>query len=55
MKKDCCNINVTEIDKGFQIVIEGEDVKEKCKTVFEKCCSEDSLKSCFESCCGSHK
>ncbi len=55
MKKGCCDIKVTETDKGFQIVIEGEDVKEKCKTVFENCCSEDSLKSCFESCCGPSK
>jgi hypothetical protein len=55
MKKDCCNIKVTETDKGFQIMIEGEDVKEKCKTMFDNCCSNEKMKSCFESCCGPAK
>ena len=55
MKKECCNIKVTETDKGFQIEIEGEHVKEKCKTVFENCCSDENIKNCFESCCGPAK
>ena len=29
MKKECCNIKVSETDKGFNVEIEGEDVKSK--------------------------
>lgn len=53
MNKDCCNINVKETEDGYRIDISGEGVKEKCKTVFENCCTEEKLKSCFESCCAS--
>ena len=55
MGKDCCNIKFTETDKGFQVEIEGDDVKEKCKTVFENCCSDENIKSSFGSCCGPKK
>lgn len=55
MKKECCNFKVSETDKGFQIEIEGENVKEKCKTMFDNCSCEDSFKNFFESCCGPKK
>lgn len=53
MKNDCCNINVTEVENGYRIEITGKDVKEKCETVFENCCSDENIKKCFQGCCGS--
>ncbi len=38
MKKECCNIKVTEKEDGYQIEVTGEDIKEKCKTILESCC-----------------
>ena len=55
MKKECCNIKVSETDKGFNVEIEGEDVKSKCKEVIENCCTKDNIKDLFQSCCGSKK
>ncbi len=52
MCKECCEIKVTEIENGYRIEIKGEDIKEKCKSVLENCCSEDNIKKCFEKCCG---
>lgn len=52
MKKDCCNIKVTETENGYTIEISGEGVKEKCKSTFENCCSQENIKKCFEKCCG---
>ena len=52
MKKGCCTINVEEIEDGFRVEVTGEDVKEKCKTALETCCSE-KMKSMHTSCCSS--
>lgn len=52
MKKGCCDIKVTESENGYHIEVTGEDIKEKCKSVFENCCSEEAIKKCFENCCG---
>jgi hypothetical protein len=51
MNKDCCDIKVTELKSGYRIDITGEDVKEKCKSVLENCCTDESLKKCFQACC----
>ncbi len=56
MGQDCCDIKVTELDKGYRIEITGEDVKEKCKTIVENCCTGETpwaemMKSCMPSCC----
>ena len=55
MKKECCNIKVSETDNGFNVEIEGENVKSKCKEVIESCCTGDNIKNMFQSCCGSKK
>ncbi len=45
MEKDCCQINVTELDNGYRIEITGDDVKEdikencNCWEYIQKCCS----------------
>ena len=52
MEKQCCNINVTELENGYRCEVTGEDVKEKCKSVFENCCTEEKINKCFEGCCG---
>lgn len=44
MEKDRCQINVTELDKGYRIEITGENVKEdikencNCWEYIQKCC-----------------
>ena len=53
MKKDCCKIDVSEVENGYCVEITGEDVKEKCKSVFENCYSEEKIKSFIQSCCSS--
>ncbi len=55
MKKECCNIKVTETDNGYTLEVEGDEVKEKCKEVMESCCTKDNIKNWFQSCCGSNK
>ena len=52
MNKDCCDIKVTEIENGYRIEIQGEEVSEKCKSVFENYCSEENIKKKVEECCG---
>jgi hypothetical protein len=52
MDKDCCSINVTELENGYRFEITGDDLKEKCKTVMENCCTKENIKNCFSSCCG---
>lgn len=47
MEKDCCTINVKEIDNGFRIEITGDNIKECCQTVIKKagsCCDESVSK-----------
>jgi hypothetical protein len=51
--KDCCNIKVTETEKGYRIEVTGEKIKEKCGAFIENCCSDENIKKCFEACCGS--
>jgi len=51
MKKECCNIKVSETDNGYCVEIEGENVKGKCKEVMENCCSGDMIKNWSRSCC----
>ncbi|MBI5416480.1 hypothetical protein HZA55_00805 [Candidatus Poribacteria bacterium] len=54
MEKECCNLKVTEIDNGYRIEVTGDEVKEKCKTILEKCNTDG--KSCidlFKNCCPS--
>lgn len=31
MEKECCSVNVVELENGYKIEVTGEDVKEKCK------------------------
>ncbi len=37
MKKECCNIKVTEIDNGYQVEVTGDELKENCKAILENC------------------
>ncbi len=55
MKKECCNVKVTEVDNGYRVDITGDDIKEKCKTIIENCNCEEKIKKCFETCCGSEE
>ena len=55
MKKECCNVKVSETDKGCCFEVEGEEVKSKAKEVKENCCSKDSMNKWFQSCCSSGK
>ncbi|HAK89978.1 MAG TPA: hypothetical protein DHV16_06445 [Nitrospiraceae bacterium] len=52
MEKQCCSANVTELENGYRLEITGQDVKEKIKTIFEKCCTDGNMKNMFQSCCG---
>lgn len=52
MEKQCCTINVTEMEDGFRVEIKGEGVKEKCQSIMGSCCTGDGLKKFFQSCCG---
>ncbi|MEW6601078.1 MAG: hypothetical protein AB1499_08915 [Nitrospirota bacterium] len=51
MKNECCNIKVTEKEDGYQIEVTGEGVKEKCKSILERCCSGSEEKKSGKSCC----
>ncbi len=53
MKKECCNVKVSETDNGYCVEVEGEEVKSKVKEVMEHCCSKDQMKNWFPSCCSS--
>lgn len=55
MEKQCCAINVTELEDGFRVEIKGEGVKEKCQSAMGNCCSGEGLKKFFHSFCGSGK
>ncbi len=55
MEKKCCEIKVSEMEDGFRIEITGAEVKEKCKSAMENCCSGESMKKCFQSFCGTGK
>lgn len=55
MGKDCCNIKVTETEKGYSIEVTGEDIKDKCKTILNNCCSHETINKHFESCCTPRK
>ncbi|UCH45832.1 MAG: hypothetical protein JSV11_03760 [Nitrospiraceae bacterium] len=55
MNKECCNIRVSETEKGLSIEVEGDTVKERCREMMENCCSGDSMKNFFQSCCTPEK
>lgn len=48
MEKKCCNVSVTELEDGYRLDVTGQEVKGKCKTMFEKCCTDENMKSCFQ-------
>ena len=50
MEKQCCNVNVTELDNGYRLEITGDDVKAKCKTMIENCCAQGNMMNCFTAC-----
>ncbi len=51
MKKDCCNIKVTETEKGYRVEVTGDEVKTKCKEILEKCGKDNiSCSEFFKSC-----
>ncbi len=52
MGNECCDFKVTETENGYRIDITGKDVKEKCQSVLDNCCTEENIKKCFQSCCG---
>jgi len=51
MEKNCCSINVTELENGYRVEITGDDLKEKSKAMFENCCTKEDIKSCISMCC----
>jgi len=53
LKKECLNIKISETDNGYNVQVEGEQVKSKVKDVMENCCSKESMKNWFQSCCSS--
>lgn len=54
MEKECCNIKVTETEKGFRIEVAGEEIKDKCKSIMENCCKDSkSWQEFFKNCCPS--
>ncbi len=52
MDKKCCSFDITETDTGYRIEITGDDLKEKCKNMFAKCCTDETTKNWFATCCG---
>ncbi len=52
MEKKCCSVNVTELEDGYRFEITGDELKDKCKTVFENCCTAENIKKYFPACCG---
>lgn len=48
MEKQCCNFRVTELEDGYRLEVTGQDVKDRCKTFFEKCCTGENMKNCFQ-------
>jgi len=52
MDKECCNMNVTEIEEGIRIEITGKDIKDKCKVLRQKCCcDQDIAQKIIKTCC----
>ncbi len=51
MEKQCCNVNVTELENGYRFEITGDDLKEKYETFFENCSTKENMKNCFSRCC----
>ncbi len=55
MEKDCCDVKVTEIENGYRFEITGEEIKDKCKSIMGKCCTDSkSWKEFFKNCCPSN-
>lgn len=54
MEKQCCNASITELENGYRLEITGDEIKGKCKTIFEKCCTDGNIKNIFQ-CCGGSK
>jgi hypothetical protein len=52
MDKKCCSFDVTELENGYRVEITGDDIKDKWKTIFEKCCADEKIRDCFSACCG---
>ncbi len=48
MEKQCCNFSVTELEDGYRLEVTGQDVKGRCKTILEKCCTGENMKNCFQ-------
>jgi hypothetical protein len=55
MKKEFCNVKISETEKGYCFEVEGEEIKSRVKQAMESCCSKDSMKDRFRSCCSSDK
>jgi len=52
MEKKCCDVNVTEIEKGYRIEVTGDQVKGKCKEVIENLCKDGKCGEMFKKeCC----
>jgi hypothetical protein len=53
MEKECCQVNVTELDDGYRIEITGKNIKERCNCweLIEKCCKDRRTASSGEDCC----
>ena len=52
MEKKCCDINVTETEKGYKIEVTGDEVKTKCKEKIEKWCKDGNCGEMFKKeCC----
>lgn len=51
MEKQCCQINVTELDNGYRYEITGEHVKDNCKPFVTSCCTENQSKAKAGGCC----
>ncbi len=55
MEKECCNINVTETKNGYCFEIKGKEIKNKCKSIIEKCCKGGKpWEEFFKNCCPSN-
>jgi len=48
MEKQCCNFSVTELEDGYRLEVTGQEVKGRCKTIFEKCCTGENMNNCFQ-------
>lgn len=47
MEKQCCSVNVTELENGYRLEITGDDIKEKCAAMMENCCARGNMMDCF--------